>query len=136
MSPRDPLRVALWTGGLGIAAFTAALLPDATALAMRATAGPFATLAAIIQLTRHGCSALPQVQRRPATANPTNPDQYWPRTGSHVPVFAKILSQPTEGAPDLAQRNRVYPVTAVLPTPPYDRAHSIRSINTDLGRPS
>jgi Na+/H+ antiporter NhaD/arsenite permease-like protein len=48
MSPHDPLRLALWTGGLGIAAFTAALRPDAAALAMRATAGPFATLAAII----------------------------------------------------------------------------------------
>jgi hypothetical protein len=29
----------------------------------------------------------------------------------------KILSQPAEGTPDLAQRNRVYLVTAVLPHP-------------------
>jgi arsenical pump membrane protein len=48
MSVRDPLRVALPTAGVILAALAAALRPDATATAMRATAGPFATLATII----------------------------------------------------------------------------------------
>jgi Na+/H+ antiporter NhaD/arsenite permease-like protein len=48
MASRDPLLVALRAAGLGLAALAVALRPDAAAAAMRATAGPFATLAAII----------------------------------------------------------------------------------------
>src|SRR6266568_2784953 len=48
MSSRDPLRVTLWVAGLILVAIVAALRPYATAVALRATAGPFGTLAAII----------------------------------------------------------------------------------------
>jgi arsenical pump membrane protein len=47
-STRDLLRVAIWAAGLIVAVIAAALRPDASAAAARATAGPFATLAAII----------------------------------------------------------------------------------------
>src|SRR6266566_1331935 len=48
MSSRDPLRVTLWVAGCILVAIVAALRPYATAVALRATAGPFGTLAAII----------------------------------------------------------------------------------------
>ena len=47
-STRDPLRVVIWTAGVIVAVIAVARGPDASAAAARATAGPFATLAAII----------------------------------------------------------------------------------------
>ena len=47
-STRDPLRVAIWTAAVIVAVIAVARGPDASAAAARATAGPFATLAAII----------------------------------------------------------------------------------------
>jgi Na+/H+ antiporter NhaD/arsenite permease-like protein len=47
-STRDPLRVAIWAAGVIVAIIAIARGPDATATAATATAGPFATLAAII----------------------------------------------------------------------------------------
>ena len=44
----DPLRVAIWAAGVIVAVIAVARGPDASATAARATAGPFATLAAII----------------------------------------------------------------------------------------
>ncbi len=48
MSSNDPLRAALWVAGIILAALATALRPHASATALGATAGPFATLAAII----------------------------------------------------------------------------------------
>jgi ketosteroid isomerase-like protein len=50
------------------------------------------------------------------TAN-TGTRSRWHRHWGTCRSSRKILSQPAEGTPDLAQRNRVYQVTAVLPTP-------------------
>jgi arsenical pump membrane protein len=47
-SSNDPLRVIIWAAGVVLAVIAAALGPGATAVAARATAGPFVTLAAII----------------------------------------------------------------------------------------
>ena len=47
-SSRDPLRMIIWAVGIMLAISMAALRPDASAAAATATAGPFATLAAII----------------------------------------------------------------------------------------
>ncbi len=47
-SSRDPLRIAIWAAGVIVAIIAVARGPDASATAARATAGPFATLAAII----------------------------------------------------------------------------------------
>lgn len=47
-SSRDPLRMVIWAAGVILAVIAGALEPDASAIAARATAGPFATLAAII----------------------------------------------------------------------------------------
>lgn len=47
-SPRDPLRRAIWAAGIVVAVTAATVRPDASAAAASATAGPFATLAAII----------------------------------------------------------------------------------------
>ena len=47
-SPRDPLRMIIWAAGIILAVIAVARGPDASVLAARATAGPFATLAAII----------------------------------------------------------------------------------------
>jgi arsenical pump membrane protein len=47
-SSRDPLRMTIWAAGVILAVIATALGPDASALAARATAGPFATLAVII----------------------------------------------------------------------------------------
>lgn len=48
MSSRDPLRLIIWTGGIFLSIIAASLVPRAAATAAAATAGPFATLAAII----------------------------------------------------------------------------------------
>lgn len=47
-SSRDPLRIAIWAGGLILAVIAATLAPHATAAATAVTARPFATLAAIM----------------------------------------------------------------------------------------
>ncbi len=47
-SSGDPLRRAIWAAGIVVAVTAAALRPDASAAEARATASPFATLAAII----------------------------------------------------------------------------------------
>jgi len=47
-SSRDPLRTTIWATGVILAVIATALGPGASALAARATAGPFATLAVII----------------------------------------------------------------------------------------
>jgi arsenical pump membrane protein len=47
-SSRDPLRMIIWAAGILLAAIATGLGPGASVLAARATAGPFATLAAII----------------------------------------------------------------------------------------
>ena len=47
-SSRDPLLVAIWAAGVIVAVIAVARGPDASATAARATAGPFATLSAII----------------------------------------------------------------------------------------
>jgi len=47
-SSRDPLRLVIWAAGIILAVIATARGPDASVLAARATAGPFATLAAII----------------------------------------------------------------------------------------
>jgi hypothetical protein len=51
----------------------------------------------------------------------TNPDQYWPRTISPVPVSAEDPQSAARGAPELAQRNRVYLMTAVSPVTSRDQ---------------
>jgi arsenical pump membrane protein len=47
-SSRDPLRIIIWAAGIILAIIATARAPTASVLAARATAGPFATLAAII----------------------------------------------------------------------------------------
>src|SRR5580704_666596 len=47
-SSNDPLRMIIWAAGVVLAVIAAALGPGATAVAARATAGPFVTLAAVI----------------------------------------------------------------------------------------
>jgi hypothetical protein len=71
-----------------------------------------------IQHTRHKTSGSPAstaaiTHRKPNESGSILAAHDQPRPGDPP----KILSQPAGGAPDLAQRNRVYLVTPVLPTP-------------------
>jgi hypothetical protein len=80
--------------------------------------GPVPDQLIFIQHTRHEASGSP---RKYGGDQPPQTQRIRVNTGrarsatSRYPP--KILSQPAEGTPDLAQRNRVYLVTAVLPTP-------------------